>query len=323
LHTGEAERINNVKRYRGRPFVLAVLVLLAACGQPTAQNNAGFGEAANRPEQHGADGQHVQPTAAAGTPLQPVIATSELVVGPNRMALGLLENNVPIEDAAQTQVMVRYYRIQGDQGTLVGEEAARFYGENLGPRGTFIAYPNFDTAGPWGLELVVQRPGQDPMTLRTSVEVKERANAPKIGDAAPKSETPTGDEVSDLTTITSDPDPDPRLYELSVAEAVTSGKPSLIMFATPGYCSTAVCGPSIEVLGRLKDKFGEQVNAVHVEVYQLPYDQGKTVPAMQEWGLQSEPWLFLVAKDGTIAGRYEGGITYQELEPAVATLVQP
>ncbi|MDP9312147.1 MAG: thioredoxin family protein [Chloroflexota bacterium] len=312
-----------MKRYTAVFWIALMFALLTACAQATSAGNAGFGEVANKPEQHSSDGQHVQPSAAPSTPIQPVIATSELVVGPNRMALGLLENNVPIDDAAQMEVKVRYYRLQGEQGTLVGEEAASYYGENLGPRGTFVIYPTFDTAGNWGLELVVQRPGQEPMTLRTSVEVKERASAPKIGDPAPKSNTPTVKDASDLKTITSDAEPDPRFYQMSVADAVTSGKPSLIMFATPGYCSTAVCGPSIEVLGRLKDKFGDQVNAVHVEVYQLPYDQGKTVPAMQEWGLQSEPWLFLVDKDGKIAGRYEGGITFQELEPAVSKLVQP
>jgi hypothetical protein len=305
------------------PFFYGALMvaLLTACGQATTSDNGGFGEVANQPEQHDANGQHTQPSAAAGQTVQPVIATSELVVGPNRMALGLLQNNVPIEDAAQTTVKVRYYRLQGTQGTLVGEEDARYYGENLGPRGTFIARPTFDTAGNWGLELVVQRPNQEPMTLRTSVEVKDRANAPKIGDAAPQSDTPTVNDVADLKTISSDSEPDPRLYQLSVADAVASGKPSLIMFATPGYCETAVCGPGIEVLGKLKDTFGDQINAVHVEIYELPYDQGKTVAAMQEWGLQSEPWLFLVDDQGKIVGRYEGGITVQELEPDVAALV--
>ena len=48
----------------------------------------------------------------------------------------------------------------------------------------------------------------------------------------------------------------------------------------------------------------------------------KPVATMQEWGLQSEPWLFLVDKEGKIASRYEGGITMQELEPAVVQLLQ-
>lgn len=312
---------NDMQRYRFVVIGLAVLALFTACGQPTATENAGFGAVANQPEQHAADGSHTAPTAA-GTSIQPVIATSELVVGPNRMAIGILENNVPIADAAQTTVKVRYYTLSGEQGTLVGEETTRYYGENLGARGTFVAYPLFDRAGNWGLEVEAQRPGQAPVTLRTTIAVTERGTAPKIGDPAPRSTTPTARVVTDLTTISSDSTPDPRLYQLSVDQAVTSGTPSLILFATPGYCETAVCGPGVDVLGRLADRFGDAVNVVHVEVYQLPYDAGKMVPAMQEWGLQSEPWLFVVDKDGRIAGRYEGGITSEELEPDVAKLVQ-
>ena len=78
--------------------LLAALVVLTGCGQQTA----GFGEVANQPQEHAADGEHAAQPTPAGGGLQPVLATSELVVGPNRMAFGLLQNNVPIRDAAQT-----------------------------------------------------------------------------------------------------------------------------------------------------------------------------------------------------------------------------
>lgn len=298
----------------------ALLLVLAACGQPSGTENAGSGNLSNQPTPRASAQPQAQPSAA-GTTIQPVIATSELVVGPNRMALGILDNNVPIKDAAQAKVKLRYYRLSSTQGRLVGEEDTRFYGENLGERGTFIAHPTFDTAGNWGLEVIVQRTNQQPLTFRQTVEIKERGTAPKIGDPAPRSKTPTVKDVTDLRTISSDSNPDPRFYQISVADAVSSGKPSLILFATPGFCETATCGPGIDVLRRLKDQVGDKVNAVHVEVYKLPYDQGKMVPTMQEWGLQTEPWLFLVGKDGKIVGRYEGGITYQELEPDVTKLV--
>ncbi len=306
--------------------ILVVLGLLTACGTPTSS----FGPVANKPhlesEEHSHDSaggdQHAQQATGEGGALQPVLATSELVVGSNRVALALLENNVPIPDAAQTQVKVRFYKLEGNQGTMVGEEEARYYGEGLGPRGTFIVHPNFDRPGQWGLELVSQRPGKPATTQRLSVEVTDKGSAPSIGAPAPKSKTPTARETKDLKTITSASTPDPRLYQLSVDQAVTNGKPSLILFATPGFCQTQVCGPGVEVLQKLVDKFGDRANAVHIEVYQYPFDPLKPVAAMQEWGLQSEPWLFLVDRQGRIAGRYEGGITYEELEPAVAALVQ-
>jgi hypothetical protein len=41
---------------------------------------------------------------------------------------------------------------------------------------------------------------------------------------------------------------------------------------------------------------------------------------MDEWGLRTEPWTFLVDDAGIIQARYEGGITLAELEPALAQL---
>ena len=171
------------------------------------------------------------------------------------------------------------------------------------------------------MEVQATRPGKAVEIDGIGVRVLEKGDAVAVGAAAPRTKTPSAAQVAKLTTISSDATPQARFYQLSVDQAVTSGKPSLILFATPGFCETAVCGPGIDVLSRLKDSFGERINAVHVEVYQLPY-QGKLVPAMREWGLRTEPWLFLVDSEGTIAGRHEGGITFDEVQPAVETLVQ-
>jgi hypothetical protein len=294
--------------------LLLVPILLVACGQPAEP----FGEAANVPHEHSGHGAASTPDDQSAD-LQPVLATSELIVGPNRVALGLLENNVPIPDAAETTVKVRYYRVINDQATLIGEEDARYYGEGLGNRGTYIVHPTFDTPGAWGLEVIAERPEKGTTTRRIGVNVAQTGNAVGIGMPAPKSNTPTA--AQDLRTISSDTDPDPRLHQMSVAEAVTSGKPSLILFATPGFCQTAVCGPGVDVVQRLVDTFGDRINAVHVEIYQHPFERLQQVAAMKEWGLQTEPWLFLVDETGQVTERFEGGITFEELEPVVARLV--
>lgn len=313
-------------RYTRIALIIALFTLVA-CGTPTANRgtSASFGPIANQPHSHApaqsGEASHAHQQAGTTTgELQVVVATSEVVVGPNRLALGLLQDNVPISDAPQTTVTVRYYRLSADQATLVGEETARYYGEGLGPRGTFVVTPTFDAPGRWGLEVEATRPGQAPVIRRLSINVVEHGRAPKVGEAAPRSDTPTAAQVGDLRQISSDAHPDPRLYQMSVAQAVSSGKPSLILFATPGYCQTAVCGPGVDVVKRLVDHFGDRINAVHVEVYRLPYD-GTMVPAMREWGLLTEPWLFLVDAQGTIAARYEGGITLDELQPAVERLI--
>ncbi|HEX6292870.1 MAG TPA: hypothetical protein VFZ66_27035 [Herpetosiphonaceae bacterium] len=313
----------SIRRYRLLCAIVVMIGLLAACGQPTA-NDDSFGAVANTPHEHSGeagDNHQDQTAQAATTTLQPVLATSEVVVGPNRLAIGLLEKNVPIADAAQTRVHVRYYKLNGQQATLAGEEDARYYGEGLGPRGTFIVHPSFDSAGAWGMEVEAQRPNQPVTTHRMQLDVAEQGSAPTIGSDAPRSKTPTAADVQDLKTITSSTEPDPRLYQTSIDQAVTSGKPSLILFATPGFCQTAVCGPGVDVLGKLVDTFGDKIVPVHVEIYQYPFEKLQQVPAMQEWGLKTEPWLFLVDKNGKVAGRYEGGITFEELQPDVEKLL--
>jgi glutathione peroxidase-family protein len=42
---------------------------------------------------------------------------------------------------------------------------------------------------------------------------------------------------------------------------------------------------------------------------------------MAAWKLSSEPWLFLIDAKGTVVGRYEGGITKEELGPALEKLI--
>ncbi len=280
--------------------------LLSACGAPTTQPSSSSA---------------ASPAAGAEDTLQPVLATSEIVVGPNRIAIGLLENNVPLKDMAGTTMGVRYFQLDGNTATPIGEEQAHYYGEGLGERGTFVLRPTFERAGAYGLELDIRRPGHEPVQRRMSIEVTDEGAAPRIGTPAPRSDTPTTAGVADLGLLSSAAEPDPQLYELSVADAVSSGKPSLILFATPGYCRTQVCGPGVDVLQQLVDRFGDAVAPVHVEVYKLPYENGLMVPAMREWNLQTEPWLFLVDRDGNIVDRFEGGITFQELEPEVEKLV--
>jgi glutathione peroxidase-family protein len=42
---------------------------------------------------------------------------------------------------------------------------------------------------------------------------------------------------------------------------------------------------------------------------------------MREWGLETEPWTFLVGADGKIVERFEGSVSVNELEQAVDALV--
>jgi len=140
------------------------------------------------------------------------------------------------------------------------------------------------------------------------------------GEEAPASETRTSAEFPDLSVISSDTDPDPAMYESSVATAVTSGAASVIVFATPAFCTSQACGPLLDQVKALRSDYPE-VGFVHVEIYenlQAPTPEELTVvPATGEWGLPSEPWVFVVDDAGIVTSAFEGAASDDELTAAI------
>lgn len=170
----------------------------------------------------------------------------------------------------------------------------------------------------------------EPATYQITIETEEWGELGPIGlvsvadpmvvtprEAAPESDTRTSDEHA-LEDITSDPDPNPGFYEMSVAEAVSSG-PSVIVFATPAWCTSQACGPLVDQVGELSGDYPD-LNFVHVEIYQDIHvgsiDELEAVPAVIEWGLPSEPWVFVTDTTGVVTHSFEGAASDAELRVA-------
>jgi len=140
------------------------------------------------------------------------------------------------------------------------------------------------------------------------------------GEAAPPSVTRTSADYPDLAIISSDPEPDPAMYELSVSEAVSDGTPAVIVFATPAFCSSETCGPLLEQVKALRSEY-QGIDFVHVEIYEDLQVEAivdlTTVEATSEWGLPSEPWVFVVDGSGAVAAAFEGAASDEELKAAI------
>jgi hypothetical protein len=140
------------------------------------------------------------------------------------------------------------------------------------------------------------------------------------GEQAPASETRTSADFPDLSVITSDPEPDPAMYESSIGDAVSSGSPSVIVFATPAFCASQACGPLLDQVKALRPRY-EGVEFVHVEIYedlQVESVEDLTpVAATAEWGLPSEPWVFVVDSGGVVSSAFEGAASDEELAAAI------
>lgn len=156
-----------------------------------------------------------------------------------------------------------------------------------------------------------------------NVEVVRNDGPPSPGEPAPASETPTlasvGGKASRITTRTP---PDVTLLEHSVAESLRDGIPFVVAFATPKYCTSRTCGPTVDVLEEVARRFEDrQIRFIHVEVFE-DNDPAKGYNRwMKEWKLQTEPWTFLVGADGRIAERFEGAVSVRELEEAIEALL--
>jgi len=253
------------------------------------------------------------------------VVTQDLAVGDSRLALVVLADGRPLSEGA---VHLVFYYLQDPQPVVRAEADAvprldQHEHANLADHVDlpfYVAPVRFDRAGPWGMEAQVNQPGSATRVARTRLDVREQPLAPAIGSPAPRSASKTlrtapPEELSSAVPI------DPELYGLSIAEAIETGQPLVVAFATPAFCQSRTCGPQLHVIEHLKERYREQVNFIHVEVYDKPQEATRDLrsarpsPTVTEWRLPSEPWVFVVDGQGSIAARFEGFTTVDELEP--------
>ena len=273
--------------------------------------------------------------ASADDELRPLITTSELVVGSNRFAFGLVKGNKLIDGA---DITLRLFAVDGEQATLTAELRAPYHavrnlkqqpsvhrhqdgtqhvhGEEAGVRGLYVASLSFSRAGTWGIELLAQATKGTVETVRFAVDVLEAPATPAIGSVAPRSRNLIASDVKNLREIDTSQKPDIRLHQVRIADAIAQRKPQLIVFATPQFCTSRMCGPVVDIVRTLLPKYGKTVAFIHQEIWQ-DFAEKKMFATVNEWRLETEPWIFLVDGKGSIRAKFEGLVTEAELERAV------
>ena len=165
------------------------------------------------------------------------------------------------------------------------------------------------------------------------LEVTADSPVPAIGAPAPPSDSKTLPDYGDLALITTDYSPDESLYQVSVRDAVENPLPSVIVFASPAFCTTPTCGPQVDTVSELRQAYGGQANFIHVEIYDNPdeiqgdLDRAEIAPTVDEWGLTdiehwfNESWTFVLDADGLVQARFEGFATFTELEESLQAVL--
>ncbi len=286
--------------------------------------------------------------AAVATPSEPpslngVVAGSEILVGDKRLPFSLFDFYGSLVEGADVEVEI--YKLHQNGSLIpVGSADVTFQeihgiernhqhadGSNHGHqevRGVYIIEGmSFTEAGIWEAHLSVSGPNVNGTErAKITFQVKEQSATFAIGDTPPPSLNFTARDVSDLEEITTLKPVVPGLYELTVAEALDGPKPFVVVFSTPAFCGTAMCGPVADVAVLVYADYKDRVEFIHIEPWDLPTirNEGKLVPTdiTTEWRLPTEPWTFVVGKDNRITARWESLVTPKELTAALDAALQ-
>ena len=206
---------------------------------------------------------------AAGR-VQVIVASTDLTLGTNRFVFGVLDRDLNPVRVAEAKASFIY--LDATPQKVVSQINASFTQWPSSKAGVYVAHVSFDQSGRWGVIVQVEEERGVSSVGQSGFLVRPESSSPGIGTTAPRSLNRTTRDVGDLKELTSSPEPDLDLYQMTIAEAVSSGRPTVITFATPAFCQTATCGPQVDVVSSIKDRDGGQANFIHVEVYDNPQE---------------------------------------------------
>jgi len=175
-----------------------------------------------------------------------------------------------------------------------------------------------------GTYTLVAEPDGEKIQGFAKIRVARHPQAPAVGDRAIPSRTPTlASSHGDVAALTTASPPDLSLLRYSVADSIAAHAPFVLVFATPKFCTSRTCGPVVDVAQAVQRRFaGAGVRFIHVEVYADNNPAQGPNRWFREWRLPSEPWVFLVGRDGRIKERFEGSVSEAELSAAVRRLLR-
>jgi hypothetical protein len=325
--------------------VCAFALLAAACSGGTGGTSGGPATAAASASGAAATGAcPVSPTPAdtpegwdvtSQTPSvfpQIINQSGTVTCGSTRLMFSFLDSqNVPVAKPDR-KVDVKAFDLGADPKKAVAEGPATFIWAIEPQVGVYVIDLDLPTAGDYGVEFTTTPAGGSAETIRTTMEVQPTSSVISVGDKAPPSDTPTLDDVGgDIAKISTDPHPDPDFYTTSIADAVAAKKPFVVVFATPKFCVSKQCGPTLDRVKPIAAKHPD-VTVINVEPYELKYADGGLQPvldasgnltatkATDEWHLPTEPWVFVVDKNGIVTNSFMLIFSDEELDNAMAAV---
>ena len=300
------------------PTMTAVIDAIdPAVGPPSAVPATGPPGTSPRPT---ADSSAV-PSVAPVEDLHPVLVSSSVWAGPDGPVIFTIDE-ASDEAPPPRAVSVQLATIEGALvGAAVPATAVQPPGIDLV---SYVATLDIPSPGPWHVIVATRDPdGTDRRGVMPVTALDQGGTAP-LGAPAPSIRTDTAVDVGgDLTWLTTDPLPDPRLHATSTADALATGTPFVLVVDSFSFKVTPQCGQAVVLAKRLLDRW-RHIPLIHHEPYRYtvvttePVIEGSLqdprLTAVAEawgtgsapWGVASMPWLFVVDGEGVVRAKYQG-----------------
>jgi hypothetical protein len=335
--------------------LIAGAVLLAGCGSGDSTETTSA-SAENRPappksEFPQADGRSMSEVLEGAAPVELVVSPEAMVFykGENRFPFTILRKDhstvtdaevalyfAPVPEVTQNLERAKAKgaaaraRLKALEEPAVGPFPARIESLETTPAfraastaddpnavsAVYVSEIDFPTEGEWRIAAVIKEGDRLSATVLPGVIVGAFKRMPKVGEKAPLIHTPTAADVGgNLSKLTTRVPPDTQ-NQVDYADAL-GREPIVLLFATPKFCQSRVCGPVVDVAEQVKHENEGKAAFIHMEIFK-GNDPAKGPNAqVRAFRLPSEPWMFAIDKDGYIRDAIEGAFGVEALTEAV------
>ncbi len=163
-------------------------------------------------------------------------------------------------------------------------------------------------------------------TLNSQVQIYPPGdiNQPIVGSVLPPANTPTPGQTFDVDPICTRA-PQCPFHDVDLPTVLGTGRPVVVLLATPAYCQTAACGPILDLL--VEEASGrDDLVVIHAEVYKNPKGvadlaQADLAPLPDTYDMRWEPSLFVTDSSNTIVARGDIVVDRGEMAEMLALAV--
>lgn len=196
-------------------------------------------------------------------------------------------------------------------------------------RGVYATEVGFDRAGIWQVQIRARVNGGGLRRTTAAFEVLAQHQVPAPGDPALATEHVTlsspGVAAASLDSrATGGQVPDPVLHRTSIVDALGAHRPVVVVFSTPAFCTSRMCGPITDMIEDLARDYSDRASFVHIEIWKN-FDRQQVNDAASAWLAAHgndlrEPWVFLIGADSRITARWDNVASRGEIEPLLRQL---